>query len=136
MRTVPLPALQRTRVASSFAKRLSVTVTLEVAPDGGAEQPGRRVPGGEAEILGLIEIEKRVAPFLPPERSEQPLEASQSIEIGLWYPAYAIYVTATRPVTLNVTTRAKLRRWMLLAGVVVVVAVCVLSAAVLFQMTR
>lgn len=92
--------------------------------------------GGESEPLGLVEIDKRVAPFLPRERSEQPLVINQSIEIGVWYPVYAIYVTATRPLTLHVSLRAKLHRWVLLAGAVAVVAVCVFVAVVLLQMTR
>lgn len=118
-------------MASSFAKRTPLTVTLEVARGEGASlTTAQQTQGDEAELLGLVEIEKSVAPFLPRERSEHALETTQSIEIGLRYPAYAIYVTTTRPLTLHVTARANVQRWILLAGAVVVVAACILAAAV------
>lgn len=106
MRSVRVPALQRTRVAHHVAKRMPMTVTLEV--EGAAAD-------GDA-VAGLVEVEKGFVPFVNSLRSEAALKPSQAIEIGAMYASFAVYVTSETSITMLVEVRASVRTWLLLVG--------------------
>lgn len=108
VRKIEVPALVRTRVAGHVAKRMPLKVKIDVEP---------QAPG--AEIVGLLEIEKGLLPFVKSERSEQVLAASQTLEIGYVYASYSVFVTAEQPVTVLVDARSALPRRLL--GVIAVV---------------
>ncbi|HET8984289.1 MAG TPA: hypothetical protein VFN03_00895 [Trueperaceae bacterium] len=115
MRRVAVPALVRTRVAGSFAKRMPVTVRIDVRP----ERP-------DDVIVGLIEVEKSPFPFVKGQRSEQVLIRSQVLDIGAVYASYGVFVTSEKPVTLAVEVRSAIRMWLIVAASLLIWLVAVL----------
>jgi hypothetical protein len=120
MKQVAVPALVRTRVAGNLAKRLPVTVKIDVV----AER--------HDDVVGLIEVEKSPFPLVKGQRSEQVLQASQVLDIGAVYASYGVYVTSEKPVTLQVEVRSPITVWLIVAAS----AFIWLAAALVFFLAR
>ena len=93
MRTVFVPALTRTRVAGSFAKRMPLKLQLAAEP----------LTEGDP-VSGVVEVERAPLAFLAKRREELILRPKMEIAVSYWDAYYTVHVTSERPLNVHVAS--------------------------------